>query len=379
MGEGIVTGALAYCRRPQAKADIEVVLLVLALKVVLLGFGWATTQVLADKSLTVNQLFAIWNRWDAPHYLFLAEHGYQSTGEQRWFLAFFPLFPWLVRALRPVCGTYLAAALVLSTALSLTLAVLLRRLAEREEAGLGASTVWFLFVFPTAYFLHIGYTESLFLALAVGAFLSARNGEWQTAGMLGALAGLTRINALVLLPALACEAWVDYRKDRRWNWRWLWLGLTLVGVAGYLWLNQSVGGHPLRFVEYQREHWFRSLAWPWTGMRESWRAMRWRSPTEAQMVGFQELAFVLIGLVATVVSWFRLRTSWAVWMTGNWLLFASQPFVFGVPRFTLTLFPLFFLLARAAENRLLAAVLTFVSLLFLSLFTSQFVQGRWAF
>ena len=41
----------------------------------------------------------------------------------------------------------------------------------------------FLLIFPTAYFLHIGYTESLFLALVLGSFLAARTDRWWLAGL----------------------------------------------------------------------------------------------------------------------------------------------------------------------------------------------------
>ena len=97
------------------------------------------------------------------------------------------------------------------------------------------------------------------------------------------------------------------------------------------------------------------------------------------MVGFEELFFVLLGLAATIVSCLRQRLSYAVWMLGNWLMFASQPFIFAVPRFTLTLFPMFFLMAQLSKNRTVGALLTFWSLLFFALFVGQFVQGRWAF
>jgi hypothetical protein len=50
-----------------------------------------------------------------------------------------------------------------------------------------------------------------------------------------------------------------------------------------------------------------------------------------------------------------------------------------VPRYTLTLFPLFVLLAQLAKNRLIGALLIVWSLLFFALFASQFVQGLWAF
>jgi hypothetical protein len=375
-----MNGFSSRLRGPIASADLRVVALVLALKLVLLAFGAMSVQLLSDRRLDgLGEVFTIWNHWDAPHYLYLAEHGYQSAGEQRYFLTFFPLFPWLVRLLALLGTTYLAGALAVSTLASLALAVLMRRLAELDRSGLGDSAVWFLFIFPTAYFLHIGYTESLFLTLAVGAFLAARTNRWATAGLLGALAGLTRINALFLVPALAAEAWTSFRADRRWRWRWLWIAAPLVGLAGYLALNAAVGGHPLKFLEYQSEHWHRTFAWPWVGMIESYRSMAWRTPAEAHMVGFEELFFVLLGLAATVFSWFRQRPSYAVWMTVNWLMFASQPFVFAVPRFALALFPMFLLEAELGRSRVVAAVLTFWSLLFFSLFAGQFAQGLWAF
>ncbi len=39
---------------------------------------------------------------------------------------------------------------------------------------LASRAVWFLYIYPTAYFLHIGYTEALFLALTLATFLAAR-------------------------------------------------------------------------------------------------------------------------------------------------------------------------------------------------------------
>jgi hypothetical protein len=39
-----------------------------------------------------------------------------------------------------------------------------------------------MLIFPTAYFLHINYNESLFIALTVGCFLAARYERWALAG-----------------------------------------------------------------------------------------------------------------------------------------------------------------------------------------------------
>ena len=54
-----------------------------------------------------------------------------------------------------------------------------------------------------AFFLSAVYSESLYLALSVGLFWSARQGRWVWVGVIGALAGATRSTGLVLaLPAL---------------------------------------------------------------------------------------------------------------------------------------------------------------------------------
>src|SRR5215211_7010609 len=94
-----------------------------------------------------------------------------------------------------VAGLLLAAFFVSGVA-SVAAGLLLYRLAradgEPEEVARGA--VFYLLVFPTAYFLHIGYNEGLFLALVLGAFLSARGRNWRAAGLLGFFAALTRIN-----------------------------------------------------------------------------------------------------------------------------------------------------------------------------------------
>jgi hypothetical protein len=97
------------------------------------------------------------------------------------------------------------------------------------------------------------------------------------------------------------------------------------------------------------------------------------------MVGMQELIFTALAFVCMIVSWIKLRPMSAMWITGNWILFASVTFIESAPRYALTLFPIFVLFAFAAKNRFWDAVITVWSLLFLALFASLFVRGWWAF
>jgi Gpi18-like mannosyltransferase len=365
--------------------DGRVVTLVLSVKALLLLYG--VQSFVVWKNAWVGSFYdwlAIWNRWDAPHYLDIARMGYVSEGvEARW-IVFFPLYPWLVRAASVLLRDGLLAAFFVSGLASVAAGLLLYRLAraddETEEVARGA--VFYMLIFPTAYFLHIGYNESLFLALALGAFLAARSRLWWAAGLLGGLAALTRINGMLLLPALAFEVWEQYRSmsPRRVRAEWLWLLLVGVGFGVYLFFNWWVFGDPRAFLKMQGDHWAKSLTWPWVGIYGTWNAIWGPTPSDAQMVGWQEFFFLLLGLGLTVWAWLRLRTSYAVWMTCNWLLWTSTKFVLSVPRYTIVLFPAFILLARLRASRpAWGAAVVVWSLLMLALFAARFSQGYWAF
>ncbi|MEO5721583.1 MAG: hypothetical protein ABIR71_08950 [Chthoniobacterales bacterium] len=355
-------------------ADGETAFLILGLKVLILFFAALSMRTLFDRT---DNWMEIWNRWDAKHYLSLAEHGYTAEGEGRFSIVFYPLYPWLIRAVSFLSGSYIAAAFIVTGVASVVAGLLLRRLAELDySVDVARQAVWFLFIFPTSYFLHIGYTEALFLAFVLGSLLAARTNHWMAAGILGALASLTRVNGLMLGPTLLIEAWLQYRVTRRIDWRWLWMGVVPVGFAGYLYLNYRVTGDVFAFQPIMAEHWYKKFTPPWVGIADVVQRLPGTNLTE----GLQELCYILLGFVCLVWSWIRLRPSYAVWITLNWLLINSTAFVVSVPRYSLTLFPIFFLFALLAVRRPLAGrFLTVVSLLFLALYAIKFVYGTWAF
>lgn len=362
------------------KLDWQFVSLVLAVKVLLIIYGAAAFTVLQNGR--AGGWLEIWNRWDAPHYLDIARQGYVSTGvESRW-IVFYPLYPWLVRVVAFVFQDYVVSAFFVSAVASIAAALLLHRLAALDDdERVSRAAVFFMLIFPTAYFLHIGYTESLFLSLALGSFLAARRRVWWAAGALGALACLSRVNGLLLIPALAFEAFDQYKNEGRvWRREWAWIALVGAGFGVYLLINQYALGDPLAFLRVQEEHWFRSFTWPWVSIGEAWNSTGWRTPADAVMVGWQELFFALLGLACTVWCALKLRASYAVWMGANWLLWTSTKFLLSVPRYTLIMFPIYILFARVAVRRPLAGAFIVVwSLLFLALFVGQFVRGNWAF
>jgi Gpi18-like mannosyltransferase len=362
--------------------NMNAIAIALIAKALILFFGAMAFQTVTDQPLDANNSFlGIWSRWDAAHYLKLAENGYTAVGDDRFLIVFFPLYPALVAVFEIVLRDYLISAFFVSAVTSVALALAFRALVNLDHSEKTAQlAVLFLFIFPTSYFLHIPYTESLFLASTVGCFLAARKRFWLAAAALGAAACLTRVNGLILVPALAFEVWEEYKETRCFNKMWLWLLLIPAGFGLYLVLNYVVAGEPLMFMTYQREHWFRYFRFPWEGIWETAKRINNPKPSDAQMTGIQEILFVAVGFAATVIGWRHLRNSYRAWMAANWLLFVSTSFVLSVPRYTLTLFPLFILMALAARRyRPLKVLFAVWSVLFLALFSVQFVRGWWAF
>jgi len=350
----------------------------IATKMILLGFGVASYQALEDEKVSFGKgWLEIWNQWDAIHFLRLAEFGYNAADKfKAWF---YPFYPWCVRFFSYLSGDFLIASFAVSGIALFVAVVILRRIAALElSAPLAGRAVYFFLIFPTAFYLHIGYTESLFLALALGSIWSARKERWWLAGVLGAFAWMTRANGIALLPTLAIEAGHQWTTIRRWRWQWLWIAVLPAGFAVYLFLNWRISGNPFAFLHLRRQLFHMTFSWPWHGIVESFRNLQ-RDPNEAEIVGTQEIIFTTLGLVCTIASWFKFRPIYATWMTANWLLLICVTFIESMPRYALTMFPVFFLFALVGQSRFWSAVITVWSLLFLALFSSLFVRGWWVF
>jgi hypothetical protein len=370
--------------------DAQLIGLTLLSKALLFAWGLVIGALAQGRPIDIGQVLAVWNRWDAPHYLDLAIWGYMAvdpgvsptfgqTGDMDLMIVFYPLLPAAIGLVRVAVPDLVAPILVSSVALAAAAQLQYRVVAAELGEAVGKRAVVFLLIFPTAYFLHIGYTESLFLALALGAFLAARHGRWGSAGLAGGLAALTRINGLLLIPSLAADAWGEWRAERRRKAAWGWIGLVAVGFGGYLLLNQVVYGDPFAFLAIQRDHWSKSLAWPWEGIGGVVSRLSGDSLEDVAILGVAELAAIVVGLVGTVVAIRRFRPSWAVWMGGNWLLFVSTAFVLSVPRYALVMFPLFAWFAVLAERRWVGVAIGAVSVGLLLWSSGRFALGSWAF
>lgn len=242
-----------------------------ALGLVALGL-WSAAR---DKSA----LTLLSARWDSLWYTRVAELGYGyevrlPNGDVHSNLAFFPLLPWLERAVSAVTPlSYAHAGLVVGTLASLAAAWGIFAVADHvygRRVGVCAVLLWA--VLPVGIVQSMAYTESLFTALAAWSLYTVLTGRWVTAGILAAFAGLTRPVGLAVVAAIWAAAVASSVRERRrapaspsrrnrsaeasggtplWP-RTLGVLLAPLGAVGYvLWVGHRTGKGPLGYLDVQ--------------------------------------------------------------------------------------------------------------------------------
>ncbi len=196
--------------------------------------------------------------WDSEYYIGIAVGGYDdpkggSETNPRTGMAtprnysFFPFYPYAMKGLAyplsvfqldPIATATLAGAILtlLGTLAGLLALYDLTRPYFDENGGLRA--IFYLLIFPSAFFLAQIYTEGLFIGLAFWSLALMKRKQWLAASILGALAAWTRAHGAALALPLALAWWNSMdRSSLRANisWKWAAQGLcVLLPVAAYL-------------------------------------------------------------------------------------------------------------------------------------------------
>jgi hypothetical protein len=320
-----------------------------------------------------NLLLNVWGRWDAVHYLDIATHGYQGTD-----MAFFPLFPLLIRILGQLVGNHLVAALLIANASFFFALLFLYKLLEHEyDRPIARRAIFYVSIFPSAFFFSAAYTESLFFMLTVGSFYYMRQHRWWLAGAIGFFAAMTRVEGVLLVVPFAIEWFMQYRENLGGHLRELLAGALippgLMVYMAYLWVLR---GDPLYFSHVQI-HWNRHLAPPWVSVINAIHKIA--IATQGQTVANQlmELSFTALMIGVLVIGWKQLRPSYIAYMALSVLIPMSTSSLMSMPRFALVLFPMYAILAREGERSWVNNVILAFSLPLLGLFTVLYADWYW--
>jgi len=315
----------------------------------------------------------MWQRFDANWYISIAEHGYGSIpGDDH----FPPLFPLLIRVIQPVFGSAFLAGLFLSHFATLVALKLLYDL----FTGWGGRTIgqWaliFFVIYPTFFFFFSVYSEPIFLVTALLAFRDLQTRRWVWAGFWIFCAILTRLQGAALIVPMLTLIGKDRRALRDPG---VWLGLLIAGLGGifYLYLRSSQGiGGAVPFVESE---WHARLVPPW---ETYWYAVETILSAKATFIDILNWASMTLFLFLLVWGWKRIPLEYNLYTALSLLIILiriveTQPLI-SMSRYSLTLFPSFYILSLAGENPWLRRILLYISILLALYLSGQFFIWGW--
>ncbi|MEZ4533105.1 MAG: mannosyltransferase family protein [Thermomicrobiales bacterium] len=355
--------------------------------------------------------------WDGLWYRLIAVEGYPAN--HVWNDAFWPLFPMAMRGLSRVTGLPedVSGYLIANASFVVALVLLYQLVRIDFDTPVARRALWALALFPTSFFFNAVYTESLFLMLSVAAILSARVRRWWLAGVLGALAALTRSHGIFLVIPFAV-LWVKQYGFylRPMIPKGINVGMPLLGPLIFGAYLERTQGNWRNFIEVQGA-WNRTFAWPWRTfdcalngcamdvhqygtvntfqaqpvdwgwLRElvsnpSWALVssrEWRAWAANSDV--PELILTVFFLVLIVIGFKVLPLYQSLYLAPGILIPLFQPSsvhpLMSIPRFGLVLFPLFIVMAILFRRRIVYLPLAIVSTLLLVWFTLQFSTWYW--
>jgi Gpi18-like mannosyltransferase len=192
----------------------------------------------------------LFSHWDGKWYVQIANLGYSYADDgQHHSVAFYPLFPLLMRGLTTL-GMQVEVAGVLINSLAFVAALVLVYfwVEERYDAGAAKWTTAVLAWCPFSLFCTVIYTEGLFLFLTASALRAFERGEYIWAAFWGAFTTATRGPGVALIPTFLLTAWREKRPPLAYA-----AGLgSAIGFFSFILYCAINFGEPLAFIHIQK-------------------------------------------------------------------------------------------------------------------------------
>ena len=377
----------------QAVSDAVLVMLFTRLTAKAIGFAaYIVYPAFTPRSMTppfaAARFAETFTAWDSAWYLDIAQRGYVFRPDGQSNIAFFPLYPMLIRGLAEAFGgsprAYWISGIVISYACFLAALVLLHRLTEHVVGHREAArrAVLYLAVFPFSFPFTRVYAESLFLLVSVAAVWSAVRGRWSWAGLCGALAALARPNGILILIPLGLLALRDLPQLRTVAWRAAALLIVPAGLGAYCLFAFIVSGDPLAWLHAQA-HWGYSIGnAPWALVQATLESIESRG-LYGYLVSSQDSPFALthalVGLAVLAITpsiFTRLGPAYGGYVAVGILIPFTGNALEGIGRYAATMFPIFIYLGATVRSRRAHEALLVVASLWLAMNIGFFVTQR---
>jgi hypothetical protein len=306
-------------------------------------------------------------RFDSGHYEGIAWNGYRPRTGGRSNIAFFPVYPMMMRAVGRLFARRHAAFYISGIAISWVCFVLamvaLYHLARLDLPHRGAErAVLLTMIFPFSFFYGVVYSESTFLLFAVLAFYLFRTRRWLLGGLCGAVATATRVPGILMLAPLAWLAWTHAEPTPR-DRSLAALGLVLVasGFGAFCVYVYSLTGDPIEWVATLQRWGYYPGGSPWMTPVSLVRRLvtePYRYLTTEPVAVYDTLYGVTGILFALAIPfvWRRFGAAYGLFMLLNlWLPFSSGALE-GIGRYCSVLFPCFIWLGSLPSRTMFTAL-----------------------
>lgn len=315
-----------------------------------------------------NNFFEALLNWDSRYYISITQFGYQQSSHY----AFFPGYPLVIKSISLLTGNfYLSAILISNLATFLASVVLYKLIVLDFTKKIAKQTFIFLLLFPTSFYLVMGYSEGLFLLLSVLTIYFFKKGNFFASSIFANFLSITRVAGLVLISSIIIHVIVTKQLSKK-NWIMLLSPVAFLIYCLYLYTQTQ---NPFYFLVSQIE-WRRTIGFPWIGY--------WQAISNIFQPGFIQkyyyvifdLLFAIFGLGMAIRSFRFLTPLYGVYALGSVLLPMFTSNLSSMARFLLPMFPIFLLIALI-KNKVIKLIYLIISITLLILFSSLFINGYW--
>lgn len=204
----------------------------------------------------------LFSAWDSLHYQAIATTGYEYADDAKGHnLAFFPLFPLIVRGFMTIGLPFNVAGLLVNNLAFLGALIVLYQWIEKAHNRSAARWVTAVLAWcPFSMYGTVIYTEGLYLLLSTAALKTFSEQQYGWSALWGALATATRPTGIALIPALLITSW----KKRLPPIAYFASIATAGGVLLFSLYCVLQFGDPLAFIHAQRG-WRPSVGFYWQG------------------------------------------------------------------------------------------------------------------
>ncbi len=315
-----------------------------------------------------------WANFDGEHYLAIAKDGYHLAQQ-----AFFPLYPLLIKLLG---GGVWSGLFISNAAFFLALVGLFKLLRIDYSEKVTKLTVILLLIFPTSFYFGAVYTESLFLCLVVWSFYFYRKDNLFLASLLGMFASATRVIGIILLPIYLLEL---FKEKIKWSKKHLWLFLIPLGLIFYMIYLYKIYGDSLLFLHSLPSFGEQRSSIPILLPQVIYRYVFKILPNlnysyfAGTFTTIMEFAVGIIFLVVSVVTFFKLRPSYSLFLIIGYLIPTLSGSFSSLPRYILVLFPAFILFSVWLDktSKVIKIICYTILLVGLAVSLSLFGRGYW--